>query len=316
MTNKIKYILSIFLLILFMFSIGIYGYLSGADKEETYKVSVILESNNSERWSVLKKGIESAAKEYNTEINFNTVSTETGVWECLNIIKRELQNGANGLILDLSNNEKLIKELDDLLIDTQIVMIESEIPIAKGYSFIAPNNYQMGYDLGKYLLKKKKCGETIGIVVGNKNKDSNIERKNGFLASIGEKNIFWIIEEDKELKEEMIAKKLNECPVDYIVGLNSVATEEILNITKESEKTGVVYGVGNTEKIVYYVDQGVIGGLVTPNEYLMGYMSVKSMYNRLNYDTREQRTEIDYLVIDKENLYDVENQKLLFPMVQ
>ncbi len=316
MTNKMKYILSILLLILLLFSIGTYGYMSSGDRNDTYHVSVILESNNSERWSILKQGIENAAKEYNTEITINTVSTQNGVTECLDIIRRELKNGTDGLILDLSNNNKLVKELDDMLLDTQIVMIESEIPISKGYSYIAPDNYQMGYDLGSNLLKNKKNGKKIGIIVGNKKKNSNMERKNGLIAAIGDRNVSWVLEDDRELTEETITNKINESPVDYLVGLNTVVTEEILNITKDSGRIGIVYGVGNTEKIVYYVDKGVLGCLVAPNEYIMGYMSVNSMFNRLNYDTKEERTIVDYLVINKENLYDVENQKLMFPMVE
>lgn len=299
-----------------MFLIGIYGYMSNGEKKETYHVSVILESNNSERWSVLKQGIENAAKDYNVEINFTTVSVDTGITECINIIKRELKNGTNGFIFDLGNNKKLVKELDNILLDTQVVMIESEIPIAKGYSYIAPDNHQMGYDLGHNLLLHKKQGETIGVVVGNKRKNSNVERKNGLIAAIGEKNISWIIEEEEEVSKEQIQLKMEEYPVDYMVGLNSIVTEELLDIAKISESLGTVYGVGNTDKIVYYLDQGLVGGLVAPNEYIMGYMSVKSMFNRLNYNTSGEGMAIDYLVINKENLYDVENQKLMFPMVQ
>lgn len=316
MINKIQYTISILILILFMFLIGVYGYMSIGDKEENYKVSVILESNNSERFSVLEKGMESAAKEYNTEINIIMVSPEMKVTERMDIIKRELQNGAHGLILNMSNEEDLVKEIDELLLDTPVVIIESEVTITKGHSYIAPNNYQLGYDLGSYLLQHKKAGTSIGIVAGVKRKYSNMERKNGLVSAVGEKNIYWIIEEEKEIKEGVIKRKLKDYPVDYVVGLNSIVTEEILDVAKESQRDEWVFGVGNTEKIVYYVDKGVIGGLVAPNEYLMGYMSVKNMYNRLNYNTEEQNIEIGYLLINKKNLYNMENQKLLFPMVQ
>ncbi|MDK2808622.1 MAG: hypothetical protein PWP24_1359 [Clostridiales bacterium] len=314
--HKKKYILISLIFIIVLFCVSFYGYSINGEREENYRASVILEASNTERFEVLKQGIESAAREYHMEVNVITVSTKTGAYECVNAIKRELKNGSTGLILNLGNDKKVLKELDALLPGIQVVLFESEIPISKGYSYIAPDNYQMGYDIGLTILQKKRSEDKVGIVVGNGKKSANNDRMRGLLEAIGQDCVLWTVEgEEDSVKEELKEAQGNQ-PVDILVGLNTISTEEIIDLTKDNNQAGIVYGIGGSEKIVYYVDKGLVGGLVAPNEYLMGYLSVKSMYNRMNYNMTEDKKDIGYLLINKTNLYQEENQKLMFPMVQ
>lgn len=316
MKGKLQYIVPALLGIFFLFGIGVYGYLNSGEKQENYHVSVIVESDYSEHWTVLKQGIESGAKEFNTEVNFTMISSNTSVRECMDIMKRELKNGADGLILNLDTSEQLVKELDASYSDIQTVIMESEIPLAAVHTYIAPDNYQLGYDLGLALLEKHKAGETIGIVVGNKQRTANIERKNGFIRAVGEKNIQWIAEETYDRKDERLKELCTITPVDYIAGLNNEATEAIIDAQKEIDSAGMVFGIGNTDKAVYYLDKGLIDTLAVPNEFVMGYMCIKSMFSHLNYGTGEINQKTDYLLVNKDSLYSEENQKFLFPMVQ
>ena len=57
--------------------------------------------------------------------------------------------------------------------------------------------------------------------------------------------------------------------------------------------------------------------LMVPNEFHMGYQSVKELATKLEYHTAEMRNvTTGYLMVDREHLYDAENQKILFPIVQ
>ena len=78
-----------------------------------------------------------------------------------------------------------------------------------------------------------------------------------------------------------------------------------------------MYGEGCSEKAVYYLDKGLIQGLIVPNEFHMGYLSMEEIAKQLLYGASPaQNREIEFLTINKENLYDVESQKILFPIVQ
>ena len=107
---------------------------------------------------------------------------------------------------------------------------------------------------------------------------------------------------------------------DIVVALENDETERAvdhLNENPEILSECALYGIGNSEKVVYYLDKGMIRALLAPNEFHMGYQSVEELAMKLEYHAIEKRNvTTGYLLIDKDSLYDTENQKILFPIVQ
>ena len=57
--------------------------------------------------------------------------------------------------------------------------------------------------------------------------------------------------------------------------------------------------------------------LVVPNEFNMGYQSMEAIAKQLIYHMDTTRSsKVNYLVVDREHLYDADIQKVLFPIVQ
>lgn len=74
---------------------------------------------------------------------------------------------------------------------------------------------------------------------------------------------------------------------------------------------------GNSEKVMYYLDRGFIRKLVVPNDFYMDIKVWKSLPKKLEYRGESHKNiYTGYLVIDRTNLYDETNQKMLFPIVQ
>ena len=107
---------------------------------------------------------------------------------------------------------------------------------------------------------------------------------------------------------------------DIIIALDNDGTERMIDVIQaggDESSDCALYGVGGSEKAVYYLDKGVIRTLVVPNEFKMGYQSMEAIANQLQHQTGQlEDYQVDYLVINKDNMYDKKNQKLLFPIVQ
>ena len=57
--------------------------------------------------------------------------------------------------------------------------------------------------------------------------------------------------------------------------------------------------------------------MVVPNEFNIGYLSAAAIAGQLREPLSSAKTEkVGFLTITKDNLYDEENQKILFPIVQ
>ena len=109
-------------------------------------------------------------------------------------------------------------------------------------------------------------------------------------------------------------------PVDILITLGNAETEtavDYLQADTSYKRQFMIYGEGCSDKTVYYLDKGIIKSLVVPNEFNMGYQSVHTIAEQIKYKfSSAESTTVDSLVINRQNLYDEENQKTLFPIVQ
>lgn len=111
-----------------------------------------------------------------------------------------------------------------------------------------------------------------------------------------------------------------ETGADIVISLENDMTERVVDYLAENQdmlNQCKLYGIGNSEKVMYYLDRGFIRKLVVPNDFYMGYQSVEELAKKLEYRGESHKNiYTGYLVIDRTNLYDETNQKMLFPIVQ
>ena len=123
----------------------------------------------------------------------------------------------------------------------------------------------------------------------------------------------------ENLSSELVTKQADE-PVDILITLGNAETEtavDYLQADTSYKRQFMIYGEGCSDKTVYYLDKGIIKSLVVPNEFNMGYQSVHTIAEQIKYKfSSAESTTVDSLVINRQNLYDEENQKTLFPIVQ
>ena len=66
-------------------------------------------------------------------------------------------------------------------------------------------------------------------------------------------------------------------------------------------------------ELIHGLEEGVITATLVQKPYSMGYLSVKNAYSLIT--GKDVRRDIDTgsVLITRENMYDIRNQKLLFP---
>jgi ribose transport system substrate-binding protein len=112
--------------------------------------------------------------------------------------------------------------------------------------------------------------------------------------------------------KEMLVKN----KVDSVVALDNSTLEKLVDFVVAENLKVKVYGIGNTDKVVYYLDKGVIESIVFQNEFSMGYLGIEKLYHKITNNTTGETPEIAFRVIDKNTMYTQDNQRLLFPQVQ
>lgn len=300
-------------------------------EEETYRISVIVNDSNNDRWIALRQGLEQAAKDCNADLNYVSTGKLTSIEEEIALINRELENGAQGIIVQMISSEDNVLQMMETAVKPAMILLESDVRPENQYGFAGPDNREIGQaaaDAVKRDFDNELDGKRIGILSGNHSRLSMQQRLQGLKDGLEDLpvEIVWEHYHGENMDEENLEQFAQLEPVDILIALENDETERMVDLMlsesgseeeEEDEKSLYLYGVGYSEKAVYYLDKGVISTLVVPNEFNLGYQSMESVVNQLKYHLdKAEDSKVDYLVIDRVNMYDEENQKVLFPIVQ
>lgn len=297
-----------------------YSMLQVGMPEEKHTVSVIVNDSNNDRWIALHQGLVQASDDYSIDLNFVSTGKFASVDEELALINRELENGAEGIIVQLVGKTE---KLEEISARAAVMLLETDILPEGIYAFAGPDNASVGQSLANEI-KEDFAGElaekTVGIISGNAEKLSTQQRVAGLQEGLNGTGveILWMIEGVKE-QSSMRDTMWETLDADIVIALENDETEHMVDYLQEKNDGGksFLYGVGCSEKAVYYLDKGAIHTLVVPNEFNMGYQSMETMANQLHYRLAQvEDCQVEYLVVDRMNLYDETNQKVLFPIVQ
>lgn len=309
------FLIALILIVIFYVSNGM---LNTGKKEEYASVTVILDNSGSDRWNAFKEGLEQGIADKNMHLNVVSTGEFLSLEEECGIISRELENGADGIIVDLCADDE-DGVFNGMTASKPVVLVENGIQSENLYTTVAPDQYRLGQAIGEAVLEGEGDhleGLTVGILAGNQKKLSQRQRLDGVsevLTGAGV-TVTWIFsQEEKENLEQY--HKLN--PVDVMITLENDETERAVDFLLEEEKYAFrVYGEGRSEKAVYYLDKGLIETLVVPNEFYMGYQSVELLAQKISFFTAAvESEEVNFLTVTEENLHDKDVEKILFPTV-
>lgn len=313
----------IFLLALvFLLAISIV-YLTGDVKPEEMKVeniSIIIRGKTNEKWENLKQGAEQAGTDMNANISFISLSGENNISEQVRILNRELDGGVDAILISPVDYELMKPHIYKIKKKIPICLIESGLNDIGGYGYISCNNMKMGKDLAVEVNRHGNTRKNVMILDGKINCSSVQERKKAFIEEMKfSKN--KLSEWNKvEYSWEVILEGLKTGEIDILVALDDSALEnaaKALSEYRENEGKKIeVYGVGNSRDIINYLEKDFIVSTAVQDDFSIGYLGVQNVINAMDGKQMVNNNEITYAMIDKEHMYSMQNQRLLFPFIR
>lgn len=289
------------------------------DKAQNRKISVIVYGNNADRWSTLKQGIDQGAEDFGVEVNFVTMSSENNSKEQEKLIEREIENGAEGIVLAVTDSMEMKTAVNNALLKIPVITIETGLENEKLVPYISADNYSMGLNIGRSVILNNNLEEKIAILFSGKERKSVKDRYRGLtdcLKYTQNVTTTWEMGSSDYSLTLFIDKMMKEEPVDVIVALDAAGLESVVEVIEESGNEIEAFGIGSTDKIVYYLDKEIIKSIVFQNEFNMGYIGIHAVINEITGNKEEVDTKIEYRAVNKKTMYVTDNQRLLFPIVQ
>ena len=313
--NRVSVILFL-IIIISVIGYSAYEMVNQGKDEDYISVSVIVNDSSNVRWDAFRIGLEQGAEDNHVHLNLVSTGTFQDAQEEQTIVKRELDGDADGVIVDPYSSEK------DIILPTEsaktVVLIETGIETDKLFNSVMTDHVKLGKSLADAVIKDKAV--KVGILSGNQEQLGMRQRLKSVQDALAEAGIeiSWILSEKEFNKKIRSMEYFADHQTDTVISLENNSTEKAVDILLNDDSISwKLYGEGRSEKLIYYLDKGLIQELAVPNEYYMGYQSMVLAAQSIRYYTdKTEQADVEFYMISKENLYDEETSRILFPNVR
>lgn len=315
MTKKKWIILSFMIVVLILFVVTSYAYLSPQkNAEKKIQISVVVYHSSSGRWTAFKEGVDQAAADMGAVVNFTALDEGDGSEEQVSMIRREMENGSEGLVVAMADSRVMAEEMERISRETSVVLVESGLPGDETVSCVAADAYQMGAELAKQMLSREEEDVPVKVMTGEEERSSLSLRLQGFQDTMKAEG--RNVEEIGAFDEEALMRLNSGTEPVALAVLDDRELENTAILLQDIKKGIHLYGIGGSEKIVYALDREVISGIVIQNEFNMGYESVEMLIQKIRKEKVEEAQKIDCYQITKGTMHLKENERLLYPIIQ
>ncbi len=267
------------------------------------KISVVIQDAEDTQWAAFRYGLKMAAQDQKVELVVASTADVLTKEEQLNTIKREIELGADAVIVQPVPGDDLEQKLRHLEKKVPIMLVEYTAAKEREKSqfpSVEPDHSAMGEALAEEL-KKDYCGnlsgKKYGILMKADAPHAMNSRRQGVEKALQDTGIVcsWVVDSSVENKPE----------VDIVIALDNNSLIKAAEQAAANNLHGaLVYGIGNSTQAAYYLDTGSVECLVVPDEFSVGYYSLTEAAERLRHFFRGMKSRVvAYTVIRSCLLY-------------
>ena len=187
---------------------------------------------------------------------------------------------------------------------------------ASGY--ISVDNDALGRMLGDIALNGAPEGSSVLLLSGVSEATGISDRLTAaqeVLEAAGRK-VYRCVLRPEESLESVLEGELAALAPAAVVAFDTSTLERTARVLREKESAPLLYGAGSSAAIAAYLEQGAITAVAVRNEFAAGYLAVEALVEVISNHADVTAPPLSFSVVRKENMYDPENQKLLFPVTR
>ena len=272
------------------------------EPRQLLSVSVLLRDTDSSGWTVARQGMEQAADELGAELRFLTLASYSDSGEQNELLLREIDGGAEGLVVVPADAAALRDALLQRDGACPVVALESAVEGCAGV--VAPDNALLGRRLAQALLEDWDGGGVL-LLEPAPGCAGVVQRLEAAQAALEEAGV--------------PARRAPELPRDgldgkWVLAFDPSSTQQAAEWKAAEQRAFALYGVGSSTAITAHLEQGTIAAIAAWSDYAAGYLAVRQVVESTR-GAEEELAPLAFSILRKEDIYAPENQKLLFPIM-
>lgn len=292
------------------------------------KVIAIFKTSGSANafWAAVSEGIESGAQDFGLEVSIRAPRDEIYVDEQIQILRNAIDERPAAIVLAASDFHRLVEPVREAKAKgIKVVCVDSFIESEDADAKIGTDNFEAGQKCGAALLRRlysvsRAAGQRVAVMSYVQGSSTAIGRESGLRAALGDKAV--IVGTSYSSSEEQIAYRQAKeilATESALAGIAALNLPTILGAARALFESGredkvVLVGFDNSPEVMRLIEQGVIRDAIVQKPFNMGYLSMQTVRELLSGRRSERFTNTGSVDVDQANMFEPENQKLLFPV--
>ena len=321
MKNKaIKIVLLLLLVVMACTACAVVMKMSNRTKPANVTLVLKTEVSTAEFWEITMEGVKQAAADYQVNLTITGTSAEKEIDAQIQLMEEVIATKPDVIVLAASDYDRMTASVEDAVkAGIQVITMDSDVNTSVRTCYVASNNREIGRAMGDLLCDKLPEGGKVAIMAHG-NSSTAIERVEGAWNYVKDSGAFELVgiydcNDSQTMAYEYAAELLSQHKdLAAIICSNEVCNVGVANYFAEHNVDHVaLVGCDSSVAQIGYLEKGTIQGIVVQQPFNMGYLAIKAAAQLAAGETLPDRIEIPCVSITKENMYDIENQKLLFP---
>lgn len=283
---------------------------------ELWEVSVIFRDADSTAMSAARQGMEQAAVDMDVELRLLNLSADGQADEQREILEREVENGADGVLLIPADRDALASAVKEASVP--VVTMETDMAADGAAGYVSVDNTALGEALGTMTLNGAPEGSAV-ILVNTAPKATGISDRVEAAARVlegAQRRVYICCPGQEGELEEALEATVEKWSASAVVAFDTSALEHAARTLAQLEEAPLLYGAGSSAAIAAYLEQGTITAVAARNEFAAGYLAVEMLVNAINGTAGPRAQLLEFSVVRKETMYEPEHEKLLFPVTR
>lgn len=293
------------------------------NKVSKKNIMFIAKSSESNFWKTAFQGAQAAANEYNVNLTIKAPQTEDDYAVQNQLIQWGVDNKMDAIVFSACDFDRSVERAEHAMEEgIPVISVDSPINSQKVQMMIGTNNIVAGAQVGEELARLTGQQGIVGVINCEEIGAVGIQREAGLLEALKKYpqmkvvDIRYTISNVEDPKRKTLEMLAEHPDINAIATFNEWTTLGVGEALEELNISGsdyAVVGFDTNIKSIEQLENGIYDALIVQNPFAMGYMGVQQALEYKKNAKHEAFIDTGTTVITAQNMYNMENQKLLFP---
>lgn len=276
------------------------------------ELSVILRDGDG-AVSTMRKGMEQAAQDLNVELRFLIPAEDNSAVQQAQLLEREVAGAASAVLLIPADREALGDAVSAAAGKTTLVTVETDMTAWGAAASITMDHQELGAALGAAALNGVPEGGTVLLLdslPGDNGIRERMEAAKAVLERGGRQARVYKWDPDTTSLPDILRIERPRA----IIAFEAAALADVAELSRGEDAFPLLYGCGSTASIAAALEKGRVTAITAVNVFSAGYLAVEAAAALARHEDWTAAAPVAFSIVRQENMYDSDNQKLLFPV--